>query len=90
MDGMVADDGAVRVAADLPSCPFVKGRGGVEVARREGWSHGRRSRPGRLPFFVYLFHRCCSWLGTRESSGSTMSCMEYLQLLFTSLRSINL
>jgi hypothetical protein len=26
-------DGALRVVADLPSCPFVKGRSGAEVAR---------------------------------------------------------
>jgi hypothetical protein len=44
-------------------------------------------RVGRT-FFVYLFHRCCSRLGTSKSSGSTMSCMEHLQLIFTSARSM--
>jgi hypothetical protein len=74
MDGMVADDGAIRVVADLPSFPFVKGISGAEVARREGWSHGRRSWPGGLAFFVYVLHGCCSRLDTRESSGLMMSC----------------
>jgi hypothetical protein len=86
MDGMVADDGAVCVIADLSSCPFVKGRSGAEVARREGWSLGHRSGPGGLGF---VFHKCYCRLDTSESSCLMMSCLEHLQVIFTSLRSID-
>jgi hypothetical protein len=54
------------VSEDLPSCPLVKGRSGGEVAKREGWRHGCHFRPGGLAFFVYMFQRCCSRLGTNK------------------------
>jgi hypothetical protein len=63
-------------------------RGEVEWRLPGGRDGAMAAGPGQadcLSLFI-----CCSRLGTRESSGSTMSCMEYLQLLFTSLRSINL
>jgi hypothetical protein len=36
------------------------------MAAGQGWAD-------LLAFFVYLFHRCCCRLGTRESSGSMVS-----------------